>query len=125
MLIRIARLTTRFPRIVLAVAFALAVLFGIVGATASAHMKSGGFTTDDAESTRAAELLAENFPGASPNFVLLVSSEAGLRDPATSARATELVDALRARDDISGIQSFWTSPPPWPRRWAAPTATAA
>ncbi|WP_280228379.1 hypothetical protein, partial [Nocardia cyriacigeorgica] len=40
----IARLTTRFPRIVLAVAFALAVLFGIVGATASAHMKSGGFT---------------------------------------------------------------------------------
>ncbi|MBF6102049.1 MMPL family transporter [Nocardia cyriacigeorgica] len=111
MLIRIARLTTRFPRIVLAVAFALAVLFGIVGATASAHMKSGGFTTDDAESTRAAELLSENFPGASPNFVLLVSSEAGLRDPATSARATELVDTLRARDDISGIQSFWTSPP--------------
>lgn len=111
MLIRIARLTTRFPRIVLAVAFALAVLFGIVGATASAHMKSGGFTTDDAESTRAAEMLSENFPGASPNFVLLVSSEAGLRDPATSARANELVDALRARDDISGIQSYWTSPP--------------
>ncbi|NEW42627.1 MMPL family transporter [Nocardia cyriacigeorgica] len=111
MLIRIARLTTRYPRILLAVAFSLAVLFGIVGATASAHMKSGGFTTDDAESTRAAQLLADNFEGAAPNFVLLVSSEAGLRDPATVARATELVDALRARDDVSGIQSFWTSPP--------------
>ncbi|MFE3441969.1 MMPL family transporter [Nocardia sp. NPDC059180] len=111
MLIRIARLTTRYPRIVLAVAFALAVLFGIVGATASAHMKSGGFTTDDAESTRAAELLADNFKGATPNFVLLISSEAGLRDPATVVRAHELVDALEGRDDVSGIQSFWTSPP--------------
>ncbi|WP_454194619.1 MMPL family transporter [Nocardia sp. Marseille-Q1738] len=112
MLTRIARFTTRAPRIVLATAFALAVLFGVFGATAATHLKSGGFTSDDAESARVTQLIADNFGGAAPNFVLLVSSDAGADDPATKATGIGLVDALKARSGVQGVQSYWTAPPP-------------
>ncbi|WP_327111622.1 MMPL family transporter [Nocardia sp. NBC_01730] len=112
MLTRIARFTTRFPRAVLAAAFAIAVLCGIFGATAAAHLKSGGFTSNDAESARVVQLIADNFGGAAPNFVLLVSSDAGANDPATKAAGIGLADTLKARADVQGVQSYWTAPSP-------------
>ncbi|MGK8521568.1 MMPL family transporter [Nocardia asteroides] len=112
MLTRIARFTTRSPRAVLAAALAIAVLCGIFGATAPAHLKSGGFTSNDAESARVNQLIADNFAGAAPNFVLLVESDAGADDPATKAAGIALADALRTRSDVQGVQSYWTTPPP-------------
>ncbi|MGK8502780.1 MMPL family transporter [Nocardia asiatica] len=112
MLTRIARFTTRSPRAVLAAAFVIALLCGIFGATAPAHLKSGGFTSDDAESARVTQLIADNFAGAAPNFVLLVDSDAGADDPATKAAGIGLADALKARGDVQGVQSYWTTPPP-------------
>ncbi|MGY1948539.1 MMPL family transporter [Nocardia asiatica] len=112
MLTRIARFTTRSPRAVLAAAFVIALLCGIFGATAPAHLKSGGFTSDDAESARVTQLIADNFAGAAPNFVLLVDSDAGADDPATKAAGIGLADALKARGDVQGVQSYWTTPQP-------------
>ncbi|MFG3620790.1 MMPL family transporter [Nocardia sp. NPDC047654] len=112
MLTRMARFITRSPRAVLAAALAVAVLCGVFGATAPAHLKSGGFTSDDAESALVNELIADNFAGAAPNFVLLVGSDAGADDPATKAAGIGLADALKARGDVRGVQSYWTTPQP-------------
>ncbi|OQS14298.1 hypothetical protein B0T36_14920 [Nocardia donostiensis] len=111
MLIRIAQLSTRFPRTILAAAFALALVCGVVGATAAAHLKSGGFVAEEAESSQVSRLLAENFDGAEPNYVLLVTAENGVDSPGARARGQKIVDTLQARDDTVGIKSYWTSPP--------------
>ncbi|MEV0298831.1 MMPL family transporter [Nocardia sp. NPDC050710] len=111
MLTRIAQLATGRPRTVLAAAFLLLLLCGIFGATAAGHLKSGGFTSDDAESSRVNQLIADNFDGAAPNFVLLVESGAGADSAASRAAGSALVDTLRARPDVRGVQSYWTAPP--------------
>ncbi|WP_280260812.1 MMPL family transporter [Nocardia abscessus] len=112
MLTRIARFTTRSPRTVLAAALAIALLCGVFGATAPAHLKSGGFTSNNAESAQVNQLIADNFAGAAPNFVLLVGSAAGADDPATRAAGVRLADALKTRADVQGVQSYWTTPQP-------------
>ncbi|WP_433661160.1 MMPL family transporter [Nocardia sp. CA-128927] len=111
MLIRIAQIVTRYPRAILLAAAALAILCGVFGATAASHLKSAGFTSPDAESSQVARLLADNFDGAAPNYVLLVSSDAGADAPATRAVGLHLTDTLRARTDVKGVQSYWTAPP--------------
>ncbi|WP_280446215.1 MMPL family transporter [Nocardia brasiliensis] len=111
MLIRIAQLVTRYPRAILIAAAALAIACGAFGATAASHLKSAGFTSPDADSSEVTRLLADNFDGAAPNYILLVSSDAGADAPATRAVGTRLVDTLRARPDVKGVQSYWTAPP--------------
>ncbi len=111
MLFRIAQIATRYPRAILLAAAALAILCGAFGATAASHLKSAGFTSPDAESSQVANLLANNFDGAAPNYVLLVSSPAGADAPATRAVGQHLVDVLKARPDVKGVQSYWTAPP--------------
>ncbi|WP_054816866.1 MMPL family transporter [Nocardia arizonensis] len=111
MLTRIARFATSRPRTVLVAALVFALFCGIAGITAASHLKSGGFTADDAESSRVTRLLADNFDGAVPNVVFLVESEAGADAPSTRAAGLAVVDALRARSDVRGVQSYWTAPP--------------
>ncbi|MFQ6397640.1 MMPL family transporter [Nocardia sp. KC 131] len=112
MLVRIAHLATRHPRTILAAAALLAVLCGIFGASVTSHMKTGGFTSSDAESTRTSRLIADNFGGAEPNLILLVSSEEGADSPAARAVGARLVENLRARGDVIGVQSYWNVPQP-------------
>ncbi|MCM6772636.1 MMPL family transporter [Nocardia sp. CDC159] len=111
MLTRIAQLSTRHPRVILLTALALALLCGAFGASAAAHLKSAGFTSDSAESTRAARILADQFNGAQPNFVLLIDSEQGVDSPVARQAGTDITARLQARDDVVGLRSYWTSPP--------------
>ncbi|WP_433679817.1 MMPL family transporter [Nocardia sp. CA-119907] len=112
MLVRIAHLATRHPRTILLAAALLAVLCGVFGASVTSHMKTGGFTSSDAESSRAAELIADNFGGAEPNLILLVRDNAGADSPAAKAAGAKVVDTLRSRSDVIGIQSYWSTPQP-------------
>ncbi|WP_431966615.1 MMPL family transporter [Nocardia sp. bgisy134] len=113
MLYRIARTATRYPRVILITALALVIGCGLFGATAATHLKSGGFVSDDAESSQVNRIIADNFGGASPNYVLLVSTESGVDSPAARAAGMRLVDALRARPDVTAVQSYWTTPLPF------------
>ncbi|WP_280425011.1 MMPL family transporter [Nocardia carnea] len=112
MLIRIAQLVTRFPRAILVGALAVALLCGIFGATAASGLKSGGFVSSDAESTQAGELLADNFEGAAPNYILLVDSPEGVDTPAVRARVQAAIDTIGAHPDTTSVQSYWTAPSP-------------
>ncbi|MFF0451747.1 MMPL family transporter [Nocardia africana] len=111
MLTRIARLATRYPKRVLFAALALALLCGGFGATVTAHLQAGGFTSDQAESTRAARLVADEFNGAQPNLVLLVHADEGVESAAARSVGAEIVAALGGRSDTVGVRSYWTSPP--------------
>ncbi|WP_062989824.1 MMPL family transporter [Nocardia anaemiae] len=110
MLVRIAHLATRHPKTILLAAALLAILCGAFGATAMSHMKTGGFTPDDAESSQVTRLIADNFGGAEPNLILLVRDESGANSPAAEAAGAKLVDTLRSRGDVIGIQSYWNAP---------------
>ncbi|WP_330253506.1 MMPL family transporter [Nocardia sp. NBC_00565] len=110
MLVRIAHLTTRHPRAILLAAALLAVLCGVFGASAAAHMKTGGFTPTEAESSQVSRLIADNFGGGEPNLILLVRDEAGANSPAAKDAGAKLVDTLRSRGDVIGIQSYWSAP---------------
>ncbi|WP_433756352.1 MMPL family transporter [Nocardia sp. CA-135398] len=111
MLVRIAHLTTRHPKTILLAAALLAILCGAFGASAMSHMKTGGFTPDDAESSQVTRLVADNFGGAEPNLILLVRDESGADSPAAKAAGAKVVDTLRSRGDVIGIQSYWNAPP--------------
>lgn len=111
MLTRIARLATRYPKRVLFAALALALLCGGFGATVTAHLQAGGFTSDKAESTRAAQLVADEFNGAQPNLVLLVHADEGVESAAARSAGADIVARLGSRSDTVGVRSYWTSPP--------------
>ncbi|MFI6773616.1 MMPL family transporter [Nocardia sp. NPDC050412] len=110
MLVRIAHLSTRHPRTILLAAALLAILCGVFGASATSHMKTAGFTPGDAESSRVAKLVADNFGGAEPNLILLVRDDAGADSPAAKAAGAKLIDTLRSRGDVIGVQSYWNAP---------------
>ncbi|MBF5000890.1 MMPL family transporter [Nocardia sp. BSTN01] len=111
MLTRIARLATRYPKRVLLAALALALICGGFGATVTAHLQAGGFTSDKAESTRAAQLVADQFNGAQPNLVLLVHADEGVESAAARAVGADIAARLGSRSDTVGVRSYWTSPP--------------
>lgn len=111
MLSRIASLATRLPRATLLVALAVALLGGLFGASVATRLEGGGFVPDQAESSRAARLMAQHFNGAEPNIILLVSSPQGVDTPAAQDAADRTEQLLHSRPDVTGIGSYWTSPP--------------
>ena len=111
MLARIAQLVIRFPRWILGGALLVAILAGAVGASVSSHLGAGGFTPNDAESTRASDILVDQFRSGESNLVLLVTADAGVDSPAARVTGTDLTTALAHDPDVSAIQSYWSVPP--------------
>ena len=112
MLVRTARMAIAAPRRVLAVLLLLLVAGGILGAPVASHLKSGGFTVADAESTRAEALMAERFGGGAPNLVVLISAPGGADSPAAKAAATQVTDVLGQRSYVGNVASYWQTQAP-------------
>ncbi|MBF6329926.1 MMPL family transporter [Nocardia transvalensis] len=111
MLTRIATLALRMPRAILWSAVLILVLSGVFGSSATAHLRAGGFTPADTESTRASEMLADRFHGGAPNLVLLVTADGGVDGPAARAAGATLTDALRSDPNVTAVQSYWSVQP--------------
>ncbi|MBO0854302.1 MAG: MMPL family transporter [Nocardia sp.] len=111
MLTRIARLATRFPKQVLIAAFVVAVGCAGFGITVTSHLQAGGFTSDSAESTRAEQIVADQFGGAQPNLALLVTTDQGVESATAHSVGAEITRQLSARPDAIGVRSYWNSPP--------------
>ena len=110
MLTRLATRVVRYPRSVLAGALAIVVLALVFGASAAEHLKAGGFTAADAESTRASTLLADEFHTGEPNLILLVTAPGGIDTPAARSVGDRLTAALNAEPDVSAVESYWSAP---------------
>ncbi|WP_245717602.1 MMPL family transporter [Nocardia jejuensis] len=108
---RIARFAVTRPRAVLGATLLLIIVCGGLGATVASHVKAGGFTPPEAESSRATELLNAEFGGAAPNFVLTVATDAGVESEQARTAGSELAALLHARPDIAVVQSYWSTAP--------------
>ncbi|MFF8385970.1 MMPL family transporter [Streptomyces kanasensis] len=123
MLTRLARLAINRPKWVLVGALLVVVFCGVFGASVTDRLKAGGYTSPDSESARAAKLVNEHFDGAQPNLIVAVTTGAGADagagaaaragvDSAAARRAgARITEWMDARDDIEGVQSYWTLGP--------------
>lgn len=107
MLRRIAGLTLRRPRTLLALTLLAVVAMGAVGFGAFGKLQGGGFEDPDAPSSRARTLIEEKF-GGEDNLVLLVRAESGSLDsPAVRDAGQKLTAGLEKEPQISHVSSYW------------------
>ncbi|NEW27223.1 MMPL family transporter [Nocardia cyriacigeorgica] len=109
MITRLTGVATAAPKLLLTIVGVAFVVFGALGSLVTDRLSAGGFTSPDAESSRAAEVLAEEFGITGMQLILAVDADSA-SSPATSARAVEIVTRLRGEPDISGAISPWTEP---------------
>jgi putative drug exporter of the RND superfamily len=113
MLERLGRFLLRRRWAVLAATLAAVVVSGVVGGSAITRLKSGGFDDPAAESTRAAEVLRDQFGTGDPNLVLLVTAKGGdVDDPAVAAAGEAITRRLAAEPDLAQVLSYWAADAP-------------
>src|SRR5215217_1668860 len=113
MLERLGRFLLRRRWAVLAATLVAVVVAGVFGGGAVARLKSGGFEDPAAESTRAAQVLRDDFGVGEPNLVLLVTAKGGdVDDPAVAVAGTALTRRLAAEPDLAQVVSYWATGAP-------------
>lgn len=109
---RYALFIHRRARAVLVIAGLALVAAALYGAGAFGVLKNGGFDDPHAESSRAQQLIDQNFGGRG-NLVLLVHAKSGTVDsPAVRAAATDLTNRLAAEPTVSDVASYWQTGAP-------------
>src|SRR5918993_278700 len=104
MLERLGRFLLRRRWAVLAATLAVVVAAGVFGGSAITRLKAGGFDGPDAESTRAAAVLRDEFGAGDPNLVLLVTAKGGqVDDPAVAAAGEALTRRLAAEPGLAQV----------------------
>lgn len=88
-------------------AVAVTFLAGLAGHGVSRYLVNGGMVSSESESTLADAALAEGFPGAEPNLVLVVRSELPLDDPAVREAGLALTDRLQSEPGATAVASYW------------------
>lgn len=109
MLDRIADLTWRHPKKILAGAFLFAAVAGFFGHDVEHHLKAAGFTDPSSESEVAGDVLGEALGfSAQPGEVVLLRAKDGgrldLEDPAVLAEVDRLRDALGETDYVGHVE---------------------
>jgi trehalose monomycolate/heme transporter len=73
-------------------------------------LKSGGFTDPSSESTRADALLASKLSGASPDLIVLMSSDTlKATDAGFASAAQTLLATLQARPEVRSVNSYYST----------------
>jgi RND superfamily putative drug exporter len=108
----LSSLVARRAWVVIAVTVLAMAAAAAVGVSVESHLSTGGFTDPSWDSSRAQSLLQSRFPRAQPNIVLLVRASGGaITDPEVAAAGFEATMQLAGEPGISGVESFWGSPP--------------
>jgi putative drug exporter of the RND superfamily len=104
-----ARFIVHRRRTVLVVAVLLAALAGAFGGSVAKNLSNGGFDDPEADSTRAREIVEEQFGAGSPNLVLLVTAADKSVDSQVSAQVgAALTEELAAEPGVTGVVSYWS-----------------
>jgi putative drug exporter of the RND superfamily len=114
-LTRLARFLIRQRKPVLVGALLFVLVAGAFGGNVASRLSAGGFDDQSLESSRAQDLLRDNFGQSIPNMVLLVTARDGDVDSAAVAQAGQALTATLANEDtIDQAVSYWSlgSPPP-------------
>ena len=109
MLARLARVTVRRRKLVLGATAVFFVVSAAFGTGVSSKLIGGGFEDPDSESSKAADVLEDEFGQNSPNLVLLVTARHGsVDDPAVAAAGRALTDELAADPRLREVASYWS-----------------
>ena len=109
MFTRLGHLTVRRRRLVLALSGLFVVLAAVLGGSVFSRLDAGGFADPDAESTRATDLVVEEFRSGQPNLVVLVDAADGDVDsPATAAAGAMVLERLKADAAVVQAVSYWS-----------------
>jgi RND superfamily putative drug exporter len=111
----LGRLIVRRRRTVLVATLLGLVAAIVLGSGVFAELTNGGFDDPDSESTRAVELLDEEFDTGSADVVAIVTALDGDVDaPAIVSAGTALTEEFAAIDGVDDVVSYWSlgSPPP-------------
>lgn len=111
----LARLTVGRPKTVVAVVVLLLLLAGAGGASVQQRLSGGGFWNADAESARAARILAEKYTTGTPNVLVLVEvpAEVGTVDtPTVATTGLQLTAELAALPGVRSVSSYWSTGSP-------------
>src|SRR6478672_2878751 len=99
------------PRRILAAAVLVIIGCAVFGVPVATHLSGGGFRDPTSESARASAILADTFNRPDMQFLLLVSSERGVRDPLVEAIGTDIVNQLKSTPRVASGKSPWGAPP--------------
>jgi len=109
MLSRIARLTTARARWVLVGSALFFLVAGTVGGGVADRLVSGGFDNPDAESSKAADILDDQFKAGTPDIALLVTTELGSVDSlGTAADGNDIARELARQPHVTNVISYWS-----------------
>ncbi|HKV20463.1 MAG TPA: MMPL family transporter, partial [Mycobacterium sp.] len=111
MLHSLTKMAVSAPRRVLAVAILVIIGCAVFGVPVAKSLSGGGFRDPTSESSRASAILAEDFDRPDMQFLLLVSSDRGVRDPQVVTMATGIVDELKSTPGVAFVESPWNLPP--------------
>ena len=114
MIAAITQLVIRSPRAVLVGSVLLMLALGRGGIGGESHLNSGGFVSDEAESSRALTLLQDTFDRGGQILVFEIRTEGGANSEVARAKGAELTEGLRGDDRVTYVESLWDTP------WAAP-----
>ena len=107
----IARLATRAPGRMIALALLVVVGTAAFGIPVAGRLSAGGLTDPGAQSSRVKALLASTFKQGDMPLLITVSSPAGVNSDPARAVGTEIVKTLAASSTVATVTSPWTAPP--------------
>jgi len=85
------------------------VVAGVFGGQAIDQLTAGGYADPDAESARAADIIAERFDEGVPNFVVVVTAVDGtVDDEEVAAAGRALTEELAAEPAVAQASSYWS-----------------
>lgn len=111
MLHGLTRLAMSAPRRVLAIALLVIIACAVFGVPVAKSLSGGGFRDPTSESARASAVLADTFDRPDMQFLLIVRSERGVRDPQADAVGVDIVGQLKATPYVAFVESPWSVPP--------------
>ena len=111
MLHRLGTFTVRRAKPILLVTVLLVAAAAAVGVGAFGKLAGGGFDDPGAESTHAANQLADRF-GGQADLVFVVDAGRDVRETSVAAAGNELTRRIAAEPDLEGVASYWTTQAP-------------
>jgi RND superfamily putative drug exporter len=96
---------------VLAIAILVIVGCAVFGVPVAKSLSGGGFRDPTSESARASAVLADTFDRPDSQFLLIVSSDRGVRDLQVEAVGTDIVGQLKETPHVAFVESPWSSSP--------------
>ena len=107
---RLARLGIRAPRRIITLALFAMVAAAVFGLPVTHSLSAGGFQDPNAESTRAANILATTFNQGDTQLLITVSSDDGIQGGAAERVGTDIVRHLGSSPYVARVTSPWTAP---------------